>query len=199
MEQQAQLDAREAPLLKLRVQQAEQAWNAAQEKRTAAAREEEDTRRRWEACQEKTRVAAREELAAQRRVDELKQQERQLVGRMQGQQEMQRQQAAIRPAEERYWCGHNADLRHYAGGQDPRQAAIQPAGGNMSLPEMVNKAFEALFDGQDGGVSVADITGYCCKNLGRDVPKSAVMKVVEQMCIDGMCYSTIDDEHYAKI
>jgi len=85
MEQQTQLDAREAQHLKLQVQQAETAWNAAQEKRAAAAREEEDARRRWEACQEKTRAAAREELAAQRRVDELKQQERQLVGRMQRQ------------------------------------------------------------------------------------------------------------------
>ena len=40
---------------------------------------------------------------------------------------------------------------------------------------------------------------YCCKNMGRDIPKSAVMKIVEQMCIDGMCYSTIDEEHYSKI
>ena len=48
---------------------------------------------------------------------------------------------------------------------------------NMSLHEMVNQAFKALSDGQDGGVSVADITGYCCKNF-RIVLKSDVMKVL---------------------
>eukprot|EP00802_Teleaulax_amphioxeia_P023436 Tamp_24015.p1 GENE.Tamp_24015~~Tamp_24015.p1 ORF type:complete len:289 (+),score=86.74 Tamp_24015:116-868(+) len=73
-----------------------------------------------------------------------------------------------------------------------------PGGAGGSLQDMVVKAFEELMGG-DSGVAVADITGYCCKNMGRDIPKSAVMKIVEQMCIDGMCYSTIDEEHYSKI
>jgi hypothetical protein len=66
-------------LLELQVQNAEKVWNAAREKRSAAAREEEDARRLWEdarrvweASQEKTKMTEREESEAQQRVEGLK-------------------------------------------------------------------------------------------------------------------------------
>ena len=63
---------------------------------------------------------------------------------------------------------------------------------------MVIQAFDNLM-ANESGVAVADLATFCSKNMGREITKAAVMKVVEQMCIDGLCYSTIDEEHFSKI
>jgi large subunit ribosomal protein L40e len=81
MEQQAKLDAKKTQQqLERQIQNAEKVRNAAQEKWSAAAREEADARKLWVASQKKTKVEERKALEARRHVDELNQQARQLFG-----------------------------------------------------------------------------------------------------------------------
>ena len=68
------------------------------------------------------------------------------------------------------------------------------------LDEVVMKAFESLPEGGEGtGLSVVDIARRCSQQMGREIPKTAVMKVVDKMCLEGITYWTINEEHYAKI
>jgi hypothetical protein len=74
------------------------------------------------------------------------------------------------------------------------------SGVGMNVDEVVMKAFESLSEeGEGTGLSVVDIARWCSQQMGREIPRTAVMKVVDKMCLEGMTYSTIDEEHYAKI
>ena len=65
---------------------------------------------------------------------------------------------------------------------------------------VVMKAFESLPEGGEGtGLSIVDIARWCSQQTGQEIPKTVVMKVVDKMCLEGLTYSTIDEEHYAKI
>ena len=71
----------------------------------------------------------------------------------------------------------------------------------MNVDDVVMKAFESLPEGggEGTGLSVVDIARWCSQQMGREIPRTAVMKVVDKMCLEGLTYSTIDEEHYAKI
>ena len=59
----------------------------------------------------------------------------------------------------------------------------------MNVDDVVMQAFET-------GLSVVDVTRWCSQQMGREIPKTAVMKVVDKMCLEGLAYMTIDEEHY---
>jgi hypothetical protein len=70
----------------------------------------------------------------------------------------------------------------------------------MNVDDVVMKAFESLPEvGEGTGLTVADVARWCSQQMGREIPRTAVMKVVDQMCLAGLTYSTIDEEHYAKV
>ena len=67
------------------------------------------------------------------------------------------------------------------------------------MKDVVVRAFDEIPSASDAGISVMDIARFCSNQMGREIIKSAVMQVVEQLCVDGVAYSTIDEDHYAKI
>jgi len=69
----------------------------------------------------------------------------------------------------------------------------------MNLDALVSKAFAELPSSPETGLSVSDISRYCSGVMGRDIAKSAISVICDQMSIAGHIYSTIDEEHFAKI
>ena len=82
------------------------------------------------------------------------------------------------------------------------KSLLSPApsgGGAMDLGAWVTKAFAELPSSPETGLSVADISRYCSGMMGRDVAKSSISSICDQMAVQGHIYSTIDEEHFAKI
>jgi hypothetical protein len=82
------------------------------------------------------------------------------------------------------------------------KSLLSPApsgGGAMDLGAWVTKAFAELPSSPETGLSVADISRYCSNMTGRDIAKSAISSICDNMSIQGHIYSTIDEEHFAKI
>ena len=82
---------------------------------------------------------------------------------------------------------------------NPLLSPAPSGGGAMDLNAWVTKAFTELPCPPETGLSVADISRYCSGMIGRDIEKSAVSSICDQMSIQGHIYSTIDEEHFAKI
>lgn len=89
-----------------------------------------------------------------------------------------------------------------AGGAGAAVAAYSaPAGGAgaMDLSACVIQAFDQITDTGGGGVSVMDIVQYCASQMGREISKAAVSQVCDKLSMEGHIYSTVDEEHFAKI
>lgn len=90
-----------------------------------------------------------------------------------------------------------------AGGAGAAVAAYSaPAGGAgaaMDLNACVMQAFEQFTDNGGSGVSITDILQYCMQQMGRDIPKASIVQVCDKLSMEGHIYSTVDEEHFAKI
>jgi hypothetical protein len=82
---------------------------------------------------------------------------------------------------------------------DPLLSPASSGGGAMDLNACVTKAFTELPCPPEIGLFVADISRYCSGMMGRDIAKSEVSSICDQMSIQGHIYSTIDEEHFAKM
>ena len=68
----------------------------------------------------------------------------------------------------------------------------------MDLKQMIISAFEQITANADTGVSVSDIATWCSRTAGQEVRVQQVKAITEDLCSDGVIYSTIDEEHFQK-
>jgi len=87
-----------------------------------------------------------------------------------------------------------------AGAAISYSAPASGAGGIQSLHDVVVKAFEELSDnGSGAGISVTDLANYASQRMGREIMKSAISVITDQLSMEGHIYSTVDEEHFTKI
>ena len=63
---------------------------------------------------------------------------------------------------------------------------------------MIIAAFGEITANADAGLSVTDIATFCSRRVGQEIRVQQVKAITEDLCSEGVIYSTIDEEHFQK-